>query len=263
MTPVDLRTARRTLAVDGLGIMISAAGFGFVYGLTARTTGHFSPIEAMAMSLIAFAGAAQFTVIGYVAAGLSWPAIGLLTFLLNARHILYSAALAPWFRSRPLLERVAAAHLLTDEAFALTIAHIRRLGRFDGWGYWYAAIVTTFIPWNVATFAGVMLGDAIVNPSRLGIDVISPAAMAGLSVGLISGRRELAAALGGVALAVVASLAWSPTIGIIAGGVLGPFVGLLVPAAASVETAPLGSATSAGREAPIADPDRGAEDRGS
>ena len=75
--------------------MVSAAGFGFVFGLTARTTGHFSPIEAMAMSLIAFGGAAQFAAIGYVAAGVSWPAIGFLTFLLNARHVLYSAALAP------------------------------------------------------------------------------------------------------------------------------------------------------------------------
>ena len=48
------------------------------------------------MSTIVFAGAAQFAAIGYVAAGLAWPAIALLTFLLNARHLLYSAALGPW-----------------------------------------------------------------------------------------------------------------------------------------------------------------------
>jgi predicted branched-subunit amino acid permease len=192
----------------------------------------------MAMSLIAFAGAAQFAVIGYVASGLAWPAIGLLTLLLNTRHVLYSAALAPWFRGRSVAERAIAAHLLTDESFALAIAHFRRLGRFDPIGYWYPAIVTTLIPWNLATFAGVTLGDAIVEPSRFGIDVIFPAAMAGLAVGLVSGRRELVAGLAGAAIGVIASLAISPTIGIIAGGVLGPLVGLLVPPAAAEKNGP-------------------------
>ena len=226
--------------------MVSAAGFGFVYGLTARTVGHFSPLEAVAMSLIAFGGAAQFAAIGYVASGLAWPAIALLTFLLNARHALYSAALAPWFRGRSLGERAIAAHLLTDEAFALAIAHFKRLGRFDPIGYWYPAIVTTLIPWNIATFAGVTIGDAIVEPNRFGIDVIFPAAMAGLMVGLLTGGREVVAALGGAAIGVGVSLVVSPTVGIIAGGMLGPLVGLLVPTAAAHEVAPLGSPASAG-----------------
>ncbi len=220
--------------------MVSALGFGFVFGLTARAKGDFSPIEAMAMSLIAFAGAAQFAAIGYVAAGLSWPLIALLTFLLNARHVLYSAALAPWFRGRSFVERALAAQLLTDEAFALSIAHFRRLGRFDGFGYWYAAIGTTLIPWNVATFAGVMLGATIVEPNRFGIDVIFPAAMAGLAVGLVTGRRELVAALAGAAIGVGASLLVSPTVGIIAGGVLGPAIGLAVPAGRTAELDPAG-----------------------
>ena len=89
--------------------------------------------------------------------------------------------------------------------------------------------MTTLIPWNVATFAGVTIGDAIVDPNRFGIDVIFPAAMAGLMVGLLTGRRDVVAALGGAAIGVGVSLVVSPTIGIIAGGVLGPFVGLVVP----------------------------------
>jgi predicted branched-subunit amino acid permease len=233
--------------VDGLGIVVSAVGFGFVFGLAARTAGHYSVIEAMAMSTIAFAGAAQFAVVGYVASGVAWPAILVLTGLLNARHVLYSAALAPWFRGRSFGERAVAAHLLTDESFALSIAHFRRLGRFDPIGYWYPAIVTTLIPWNLATFAGVTIGDAIVEPKRLGIDVIFPAAMIGLAVGLVSGRRELVAAVAGASVAVGVSLAVSPTVGIIAGGLVGPAVGLLVPAGTAHETAPIGTPTSAGR----------------
>lgn len=225
-----LRAARRRLILDGLGIVASAAGFGFVFGLTARASGGYSLADAMAMSLIAFAGAAQFAVIGYLAAGISWPVIALLTFLLNARHVLYSAALAPWFRGRSFGERAVAAHLLTDEAFALAIAHFRRVGRFDPIGYWYPAVVTTLIPWNIATFAGVTLGAAIVDPAALGIDVIFPAAMAGLAVGLITGRRELAAAVAGALIAVATSLVVSSTVGVIAGGIVGPLVGLALPA---------------------------------
>ena len=218
--------------------MVSAAGFGFVFGLAARTAGHYSVIEAMAMSLIAFGGAGQFAAVGYVASGVAWPVIAVLTGLLNARHILYSAALAPWFRGRSFVERAVAAHLVTDESFALAIAHFRRLGRFDPVGYWYPAIVTTLIPWNLATFAGVSIGDAIVEPKRLGIDVIFPAAMIGLAVGLITTRRELVAAIAGATVAVIVSLAVSPTVGIIAGGVIGPASGLLIPQASASDELP-------------------------
>ena len=234
--------------MDGAGIIVSAVGFGFVYGLAAREAG-FSVIEAMAMSTFAFAGAAQFAAVGYVAGGLPWPGVILLTALLNARHILYSAALAPWLRDRPFAVRAIAAHLLTDEAFALAIGHFRRLGRADMWGYWFAGIGVTFIPWNLATIAGVLIGGGIPEPDRLGIDVIFPAAMIGLAVGLISGRRELVAAIVGAAVGVAVSLVSSPAIGIIAGGLLGPAAGLLVPASAAREQAPIGSPASAERYA--------------
>ena len=55
------------------------------------------------MSTLVFAGAAQFAAVGYVAGGLAWPGIVLLTALLNARHLLYSAALAPWLREVPFV----------------------------------------------------------------------------------------------------------------------------------------------------------------
>ncbi len=197
------------------------------------------------MSTIVFAGAAQFAAVGYIASGLAWPGIILLTALLNARHLLYSAALAPWLRPVPFARRAGMAHLLTDEAFALSISHFRRLGRADERGYWLAAIGSTFIPWNLATLAGVLLGAQIPDPARFGIDVIFPAAMIGLAVGLITGRRELVAAIVGAGVAVVVALASSPAIGIVAGGVIGPLVGLLVPASVAAETAPLGTVASA------------------
>ena len=243
-----LRTARRRLLTESLGIAVSAMGFGFVYGLSARDAG-LSPVEAMAMSTIVFAGAAQFAAVGYVASGLPWPGVILLTALLNARHLLYSAALAPWLRDVPFVRRAVMAHLLTDEAFALAIGHFRRLGRTDERGYWIGAIASTFIPWNLATLAGVLLGSQIPDPARFGIDVIFPAAMVGLAVGLVTGRRELVAAIVGAGVGVVAALLTSPAVGIVVGGLVGPAVGLLVPAANTRESAPLGTPASAERYA--------------
>ena len=91
------------------------------------------------------------------------------------------------------------AHLLTDEAFALSIAHFRRLGRPDVWGYWVAAIVSTFIPWNLATLAGVLVGGSIPDPSSSASTSSSRPRWSGSRSGLITGRRELVAAIVGAA----------------------------------------------------------------
>ena len=239
---LEVQASRRRLLADSAGIAVSVAGFGFVFGLSAREAG-FSPVEAMAMSTIVFAGASQFAAVGYVASGLAWPGIILLTALLNARHLLYSAALRPWLRDVPLPRRAVMAHLLTDEAFALSISHFRRIGRMDERGYWIGAIVATFIPWNLATLGGVVLGAQIPEPGRLGIDVIFPAAMIGLAVGLITGRRELVAAIVGAGVAVTVALVSSPSIGIVAGGIIGPLVALLVPKGFAADSAPLDTQT--------------------
>jgi 4-azaleucine resistance transporter AzlC len=240
----EIRASRRRLLSDSAGIAVSAFGFGFVFGLSARQAG-FSPVEAIAMSVIVFGGASQFAAVGYLASGLAWPGIVLLTALLNARHLLYSAALRPWLGEVPLPRRAVMAHLLTDEAFALSISHFRRIGRTDEGGYWIGAVVATFIPWNLATLAGVVLGAEIPDPGRFGIDVIFPAAMIGLAVGLITGRRELVAAIVGAGVAVAVALVSSPSIGIVAGGILGPLVALLVPKRFAGEAPPFGSVDAA------------------
>jgi len=217
------------VAVDALGVALSAGAFGVVYGLAARSAG-FSLVDALAMSTLVLAGASQFAAVGLITAGTAWPAIVLLTGLLNARHLLYSAALAPWFRGRPALERAASAHVLTDETFALALSHFRRVGRFDRPGYWLAA---SFVvgPWIVATGAGYVGGQIIPDPGRLGLDIVFPAAMGGLAIGLIAGRRELAAAGAGLLIGVIVALAAQPSVGVVAGGLLGPLVGLLIPPA--------------------------------
>ncbi|HEY8167777.1 MAG TPA: AzlC family ABC transporter permease [Candidatus Limnocylindrales bacterium] len=223
----DLRAARRRLILDAAGLSVSAVAFGLVYGLAARAAG-FTLIEVAAMSVFVLSGAAQFAAIGLITGGAPWAAIVLLTTLLNARHVLYSAALAPWLTERPRLTRAAMAHVLTDETFGLALPHFRRVGRADVPGYWLATlfIVPTFIGANLIGFIG---GQTIPDPSRFGIDIVFPAAMAGIAASLVSGRRELVAAVAGAVLAVGAGLLIGPSAGIVVGGLLAPAVALLVP----------------------------------
>jgi predicted branched-subunit amino acid permease len=149
----------------------------------------------------------------------------LLVWLLNARHLLYSASVAPYTTKLSLKLRAGLAYLLTDEAFALTTAHIARLGRIDVRGAWYAGF-TIFIPWNLSTIAGWLAGAALPDPATIGLDVVFPAAMAGLAIGLVKDRAALVALLVGCGSAVAAALMVDPSAAIMIGGLLGPLAGL-------------------------------------
>jgi 4-azaleucine resistance transporter AzlC len=222
----DIGAARRDLVLASIGFAASGLGFGFVYGLAAREAG-FSLIEATSMSVFVLAGAAQFAAVGLIADGASWPSIVFLTALLNSRHLLYSAAMAPWLAGRRRLERAAMAHVLTDETFALSLAHFQRLGRADVPGFWLAAGIDC-LSWPIATAVGVLGGQLILDPPQLGLDVVFPAAMGGLAVKLAAARPEVAAAVAGAALAVVGGIMVGPAVSIVVGGLLAPIAGLLI-----------------------------------
>jgi 4-azaleucine resistance transporter AzlC len=224
-----VQDSRRQMLGDALAIAAYALPVGLVYGLAALQA-HFTLLDVISASVVVLAGGSQFAAAGMVKDGAPWLAIVGVTLLVNARHLLYSAAVAPYMAERPRRERAFMAHFLTDETFALSLAHFRRLGRFDARGYWLAAMVI-FIPWNVGSVLGYLAGGA-VDTHRLGLDVAFPAAMAGLSIGMVSGRRDLAAAVGAVAVAVPVGLVGGASVGLVAGAVVGPFFGLAVPASA-------------------------------
>lgn len=235
---IDEAAIRRRLWLDGVGIGLSAAAFGVVYGLAARQGG-FSVIEGVAMSVFVFAGAAQFAAVGLVAQGVPWLGILVLTAFLNARHLLYSAALAPWFAHRSRLERAISAHGLTDEAFALALPAFRALARHDRMTYAIAVCIPA-VPWMLATTVGLVGGSLLPDPAALGVDVVFPAAMGGLAVALMTDRRSVVAAVTGATVGVAVALASQPSVGILVGGLAGPAIALALPGP---------SAASAGRGA--------------
>ncbi|HEY1169431.1 MAG TPA: AzlC family ABC transporter permease [Candidatus Limnocylindrales bacterium] len=218
--------SRRQLTRDGLAIAAYALPVGLVFGLTALQA-HYSFLDVLANSTIALAGGAQFAAAGLVKDGASWLAIAGVVALINARHLLYSAAIAPYATARSRRERAVMAHFLTDETFALALAHFRRIGRFERRGYWIAAMAI-FVPWTIGSCLGYVVGGA-VDTTRLGLDIAFPAAMAGLSLGMVSGRRDAAAALGAVVVAVPVGLVAGASLGLVAGALLGPCFGLAVP----------------------------------
>lgn len=222
----QLRAARRRLAIDSIGIWVLAIVIGTIFGFTAREGG-LSLIETAAFSAFLFAGAAQFAAVGLLAVAAPWASIVLLVWLLNARHFLYAASIAPHAAALPRRVRAGLAYLLTDEAFALTSAHVARLGRMDLSGAWYAGFAI-FVPWNLATLAGWLAGAALPDPATIGLDVAFPASMAGLAVGLVRDRAALVALVSGSAAAVGSALLINASAAVMIGGLLGPLVGLAV-----------------------------------
>ena len=228
-----VRASRRQLTRDGLAISAYALPVGLVFGLAALQA-HYSFLDVLANSTIALAGGAQFAAAGLVKDGASWLAIAGVVALVNARHLLYSAAIAPYTAATSRRERAVMAHFLTDETFALALAHFRRIGRFERRGYWIAAMAI-FVPWTIGSCLGYVVGGA-VDTKQLGLDSAFPAAMAGLSLGMVSGRRDVAAALGAVAVAVPVGLAGGASIGLVAGALIGPCFGLAVPSSENDES---------------------------
>ena len=100
-------------ARDTFPLIVGAIPFGLIFGTLAISSG-LSFAATMAMSAIVFAGSAQFIAVGLVMAGTGWPIIVLTTFVVNLRHALYSATLAPYIKKLPQRWQIPMAFWLTD-----------------------------------------------------------------------------------------------------------------------------------------------------
>jgi 4-azaleucine resistance transporter AzlC len=175
-------------------LWLGVVPFAAAYAITARSAG-LSLIETQALSVLVFAGSAQFSAVGLFAVGTAGAEIVLTTFLLNVRHLLYGVSLGREFELRRR-ERPVAAFFLTDEAFGIAAASRERSFRFL-----LGVELSLFSMWNLATLGGFLLGSAIPDPDRLGVDLIFPLAFLALLVPLVRTRAELVVALGSGAVA--------------------------------------------------------------
>ncbi|WP_208982695.1 AzlC family ABC transporter permease [Pannonibacter phragmitetus] len=147
----------------------------------------------LAMSTIVFAGASQFAAVGVVLAGGGPVAAVLAGLVLNARHLPFGFSVAGLLRGG-LLQKLLGSHLLTDEALAFSLkdSNPERARAL----YWACAI-GLYVLWNVGTFAGALLGQAVGDASALGLDAAFPAVLLALVLpALKDARLRLAAGLG-------------------------------------------------------------------
>lgn len=203
-----MRTADRTHdgapLRDVLAIGLAVFVVGGSFGAIAVSAG--LPIwAAIAMSTLLFAGGAQFTAVGLVAAGS--PVVAILAgLLLNARHLPLGLALADTLGGR-WRTRLLGSHLLTDEAaaFALSVPP----GPARRRTYWRTAVVL-FLTWNAGTLLGLVLGTAAGDPARFGLDAAFPAGLLALLLPNLRERTARRIAITGAALAVLSTAVLPP-----------------------------------------------------
>jgi 4-azaleucine resistance transporter AzlC len=199
-------------------LWLGVVPFALAYALTARSAG-LSLIETQALSALVFAGSAQFSAAGLFAVGAPGAEIVLTTFLLNVRHLLYGVVLGRQFSLRRR-ERPVAAFFLTDEAFGIAAAATER-----SFGFLLGVELSLFTMWNLATLGGYLLGSALPDPERLGVDLIFPLAFLALLVPLVRTRVELAVALSSGVVAYVLARALPGGLPILVTGIGGSLLG--------------------------------------
>lgn len=224
--PAEVLTTPRSEFLAGLKaelpLVIGVLPFGMIYGVLAVGAGLPDP-TAQAMSAVIFAGSSQFLAAQLF--GLSTPAlvIVLTVAVVNLRHALYSASIAPYLQKLPERWKWLLAYLLTDEAYAVTIGHYNQEGD-PGYKHWFflASGLFLWLAWQVSTAAGIFLGAAI--PANWSLDFTLALTFIAIVVPGLKDRAGLAAAVTAGLLAVLA--AGLPfKLGLIAAALIGILVG--------------------------------------
>ena len=191
---------RREVLRQCLSVGIATGAYGVSFGALSVTAG-LSLWQTIALSALLFSGASQFAVVGIIAAGGAGAAAVATSSLLGMRNGLYSLQMSRLLGVRGL-RRVPAAQLTIDESTAVAIAQpepaAQRLG-FWGTG------LAVYVLWNLTTILGAVVGNALGDPKRFGLDAAAPAAFCALLwPRLKSGDARAVAAVAAVIALVVA-----------------------------------------------------------
>ncbi|HET8911928.1 MAG TPA: AzlC family ABC transporter permease [Ktedonobacteraceae bacterium] len=186
-----------------LPILLGAFPFGMIYGVAALSVGLPASI-AQSMSWIVFAGSAQFVVTQLLSASAPALVLMLTVFVINIRHALYSASLAPYLKHLPLHWKWLLAYLLTDEAYAVVIIHYQEHGSLAK-KHWYflGAGLALWLTWQFSTAFGVFLGTQI--PASWSLDFTATLTFIALVVPTLRDRIGLLVALTAGLVAVLGS----------------------------------------------------------
>jgi 4-azaleucine resistance transporter AzlC len=208
-----------------LPLLLSVTPFGMIYGALALNAG-LSRSMSQAMSAIVFAGSAQLVSTQLIHEGAPGLIIILSIGIVNLRHLLYSASIAPYLKELPMRWRALLAYLLTDEAYGPSIVQYEREG-VTPTAHWFllGAGLALWSTWQASSALGIFVGKAI--PDSWPLDFALPLTFIAMLIPRLRDRPMLAAALSAGAVAIMTN-AWPYKLGLLAAAVAGICTGLLV-----------------------------------
>jgi predicted branched-subunit amino acid permease len=193
------------LLVKGIGdavpVFIPAIPFALVLGFAIKASA-IDPLLGWSSSVIVYGGAAQLTLVTLLGEGAAAAAAVTAALIVNARHLMYSAALAPTFQQQPAWFRWVGSYFLIDQVFALCTLRINDDPR--AFRTYYLAVGATFwLLWLIATGAALIIGPVI--PTGWGIGFAVPILFLGLLVMGIDRWPKASASLVAAAVAFLAA----------------------------------------------------------
>jgi len=220
--------ARRGLR-DVAPLLLGVAPFGVVTGATAVDAG-LSPLQAVGLSVVVFAGAAQLAAVELLGDNAALLVVLATGVVINLRMLMYSASIAPHFRSFHARWKAVCSYILTDQAYALSVA------RYTGVDadldpaarrrYYLAAGGSLWVVWQVCTLVGIVVGARV--PPAWGLEFAVPLVFLSLLIPATTSWPKLVAAAVGGGVAVAGTVLAIPlNLGLIAGGAAGVAAGVL------------------------------------
>ena len=187
---MDDSLTKRAAVVDTLPTVFGYLGIATAFGVIARATG-FSTITVILMSVIIYAGSAQFTTVSMLAAGSPIASIVFATFMVNSRMILMSTTVAPFFKKDSLGKVMLIGTLLTDESFALAMNKLNYTNGKMNFSWFNTENIISYSTWVIATMIGALLGNFIEDPKKLGLDFANVAMFIGLLYLQVKSDKDL------------------------------------------------------------------------
>lgn len=161
-----------------------------------------TPVQAMGMNLIVFAGTAQLGTLPLIAIGAPIWLIVVTALVLNLRFVIFSAAIAQGFRGVATPTRWLSGYLLTDGVFAVCLNKMLAV-EDRGWrlGYYLAPSVWTWALWQCFALIGVLGAGSI--PKTWSLEFLATIALIVLTATMVKAVPMLVAAIVGGAAAVL------------------------------------------------------------
>lgn len=199
-TTLTLTPERRSRVVrQGLSVALATGTYGISFGALSVAAG-LSILQTQVLSLLLFSGGSQFAFVGVMAAGAAGgPAAIATSTLLGVRNGLYGLQVARMLDVRGL-RKVFAAQLTIDESTAVSVAQPETVAA--RLGFWVTG-VGVFVLWNAMTLVGAVVGDAMGDARRYGLDAAAAAAFCALLWPRLKSRDAVAIAVLAALIAVL------------------------------------------------------------